>query len=79
HARAKQVSIILRLTAHNVLLQIKDDGIGFEFEKVKRGLGLSNIYNRAELFGGKALFTSSPGKGCEVNVSLPHTASVAGL
>ncbi|NTS40844.1 PAS domain S-box protein [Flavisolibacter sp. BT320] len=79
HARAKQVSIILRLTAHNVLLQIKDDGVGFEFEKVKRGLGISNIYNRAELFGGKALFTASPGNGCEVNVSLPHTASVATL
>lgn len=77
HARARQVSIILRLTVHNVLLQIKDDGVGFELEKVKRGLGLSNIHNRAELFGGKALFTSSPNKGCEVNVSLPHTAMVA--
>ena len=79
HARAKQVSIILRLTAHNVLLQIKDDGMGFEFEKVKRGLGLSNIHNRAELFGGKALFTSSPGNGCEMNVSLPHTTSIVAI
>lgn len=72
HAKARQVSIILRLTIHNVLLQIKDDGVGFELEKVKRGLGLNNIHNRAELFGGKALFTSSPDNGCEVNVSLPH-------
>ncbi|HEV7333976.1 MAG TPA: PAS domain S-box protein [Flavisolibacter sp.] len=79
HARAQQVAIILRLTAHNVLLQIKDDGIGFELEKVKRGLGLSNIHNRAELFGGKALFTSSPGNGCEVNVCLPHNTGVVAI
>jgi PAS domain S-box-containing protein len=76
HAQARHVSIILRLTEHNVLLQIKDDGVGFELDKIKRGLGLSNIHNRAELFGGKALFTSSPDNGCEVNVCLPHAVGV---
>lgn len=76
HARASQVSIILRLTAGNVLLQIKDDGIGFEEATVKKGLGIINIKNRAELLGGSALLTSSPGNGCEINVCLPHISGV---
>ncbi|MDQ3279581.1 MAG: PAS domain S-box protein [Bacteroidota bacterium] len=79
HARAKYVTIILRLTAGNVLLQIKDDGVGFDPDKVKRGLGISNIENRAELFGGKALLTSSLGNGCEVNVCLPYGSSLPAL
>lgn len=72
HARATHVSIILRLTHGNILLQIKDDGVGFDVTTVRRGLGITNISNRAELFGGNALLTSSPGKGCEMNISLPH-------
>jgi PAS domain S-box-containing protein len=76
HANAGHVSIILRQTDGNVLLQIKDDGVGFDGSRVKKGLGIANIHNRAELFGGKVLFTSSPGNGCEVNVSLPHASGL---
>ncbi len=73
YAGASQVSIILRLTAGNILLQIKDDGVGFDLTNVKKGLGITNIHNRAELFGGKVLVNTAPGMGCEMNVSLPHT------
>lgn len=76
HASANHVSIILRLTAGNILLQIKDDGVGFDVGMVKKGLGIKNIHNRAEIFGGHVLLTSSPGNGCEVNVSLPHASNV---
>lgn len=76
YAGASHVSIILRLTAGNILLQIKDDGVGFNMDTVKKGLGINNIHNRAEIFGGNVLFTSSPGNGCEVNVSLPYTADI---
>lgn len=72
HARASRVSIILRLTDSNILLQVKDDGAGFDIRKVKRGMGITNIHNRAELFGGNLLLTSTPGKGCQIDVCLPH-------
>lgn len=76
HAKAKNVTILLRLTTGNILLQMKDDGVGFDLKKVKRGLGLTNIANRAELFGGHVLMTTSPGNGCEINISLPHAGSL---
>ncbi|HEY0041763.1 MAG TPA: PAS domain S-box protein, partial [Flavisolibacter sp.] len=77
HAKAKNVSIMLRLTAGNILLQVKDDGVGFDIDKIKKGLGITNIHNRAELFGGKVLLTTSPGNGCDINVCLPHTAGIS--
>ena len=76
HANASHVSIILRLTPGNILLQIKDDGDGFDIRKIKRGLGITNMNHRAELFGGNVLLTSAPGEGCEVNVCLPLSSSL---
>jgi signal transduction histidine kinase len=76
YANASHVSIMLRLTAGNILLQIKDDGVGFDMVNVKKGLGITNIHNRAELLGGNVLVNTSPGKGCEINVSLPHSDGV---
>lgn len=72
HAKASHVSVTLRITAGHVLLQITDDGVGFDCSKAKKGLGIANIRNRAELFGGHVLLSTSPGNGCEMNVSLPH-------
>jgi PAS domain S-box-containing protein len=74
HAGASHVAVVLRLTAGHIFLQIKDNGIGFDSSNVKKGLGLANIHNRAELLGGHVLLSSSPGNGCEINVSLPHVA-----
>jgi PAS domain S-box-containing protein len=76
HAKAKQVSIMLRLSLTNILLQIKDDGVGFDLKTVRKGLGITNITNRAELFGGSVLVTTSPGNGCEINVNLPHSSTL---
>ena len=76
HAKASRVSVILRQTASNVLLQIKDDGAVFDMKKVKRGMGITNIHNRAELFGGTMLLASAPGEGCQIDVCLPHTGEL---
>ncbi len=70
HADAKQVSISLRCSAVDVLLQISDDGKGCDLGKIRKGLGLDGIANRAELFGGTTEIISFPGKGCQVHVSL---------
>lgn len=73
HADARHVSIILRQTPGNILLQVKDDGKGFDIHKIKRGLGIANINNRAEVFGGNVLLNAAPGEGCEMNVCLPNS------
>ena len=72
HANAKNVTVTLRTTEAQVILQINDDGSGFDTRKIRKGLGLSNIRNRAELFGGSVDIRSSPGNGCEIKVYMPH-------
>jgi two-component system sensor histidine kinase UhpB len=52
-------------------MEIIDDGKGFDMADVKRGLGLTNIMNRAELFNGRANIVASPDKGCTVTVTVP--------
>lgn len=71
HAQPKEVSILLKNNEGPLELHIKDDGIGFDPAQVKLGLGLTNIKNRAELFGGKVLVESSPGKGCCLKIIIP--------
>lgn len=72
HSSASDAHIMLRCTLDEVTLQITDNGMGFEPDKVKKGLGLKNITNRAEFFGGRAEITTAPGEGCGVKIFLPH-------
>ncbi|HJW18858.1 MAG TPA: PAS domain S-box protein, partial [Flavisolibacter sp.] len=71
HAEASNISVTLKSTIQSVLLEIKDNGKGFDKNTVKKGLGFTNIRNRAELFGGKKEIISSPGEGCFLKVSMP--------
>ncbi len=71
HAKAAHVSVSLSQTKKTILLVVSDDGTGFDTEKKRNGIGMTNIQSRAELYKGNALFASSPGKGCVLKVSFP--------
>ena len=71
-ARNLIIELILEETENRIELSITDDGKGFNPEKVrKKGLGLSNIMSRADLFGGKVTIQSAPGRGCKLRVQVP--------
>lgn len=71
HAEAQNIHINLQGGDEQILLMIKDDGKGFKPETVRKGLGITNITNRMELFGGKAELESTPGKGCQLRLVMP--------
>lgn len=74
HSGARNLIIELMLAEgeNSIELSITDDGKGFNPEKVrKKGLGLSNITSRADLFGGKVTILSAPGRGCKLRVQIP--------
>jgi PAS domain S-box-containing protein len=75
YAQAKNISIILQNPVQSTLLEISDDGVGFDQNTVRKGLGFINIRNRAELFGGRADIISAPGSGCILKVQLPPVAT----
>jgi len=65
------VDICVDLENGKLNLQITDNGIGFDLSRVKKGIGIANMKRRAELFGGKTVIFSEPGKGCQVLVTIP--------
>ena len=71
YAKAGSIDISLSKKNNTILMVIQDDGIGFDMQKIKRGLGLANIMSRAAIFNGKAEFTTAPGKGCRLDVTIP--------
>lgn len=75
YAHASNVDICVDLEAGDLSMQISDNGVGFDMLRIKKGIGIANMKRRAELFGGKALIISEPGKGCQVLVTIPLNSS----
>lgn len=71
HAEANRIMISLTATEAEVRLHIADDGKGFDTTLTKKGLGLTNIFNRVNLFDGGAEILTSPGNGCFLQVTAP--------
>jgi PAS domain S-box-containing protein len=71
HAGAKKVIISVTAAGNLIHIMIKDDGKGFDTSKARKGIGISNIINRTESFNGTITITSSPGKGCSLDFSMP--------
>ena len=71
HAQAHNVSIELYEKNNFIDLWIQDDGKGFDPKERRKGVGLSNILSRIELFDGKLEVISSKGHGCTLKVHVP--------
>ena len=70
HAQANNVDIELYNAQEQVSLRLTDDGKGFDPRIRRKGVGISNIISRAELYNGKVEIESAPGKGCQLVVIL---------
>ncbi|MGE5839171.1 MAG: PAS domain S-box protein, partial [Deltaproteobacteria bacterium] len=71
HSRGSLVKVSLQKEGERILLSVQDNGQGFDLEKVNKGMGLSNIRERAELSGGASKFESAIGEGTTVRVWWP--------
>jgi PAS domain S-box-containing protein len=71
HSDAHSVSITLTQEEGKLKLIISDDGKGHDLQIKKHGLGLKNIFNRAEFYKGTAEINSTPGKGFTLQVEIP--------
>lgn len=77
HAGAKQARVILRGGGRSILVQVVDDGQGFEpagvsvFNLNRGGFGLLSMRERLALLGGNLDIESAPGQGTTITISLP--------
>lgn len=74
HANAQQVNLKLWITHNRVILEIIDDGLGFELSRISvtLGHGLSNMTTRAHRVGGDVEINSSPGTGTTIMAWVPR-------
>ena len=79
YAKAETINLKLVHENENLILTIKDDGVGFDTSQRANGIGLMNIKTRASLFNGKVNIISSPGNGCELTVSFNLNAESSAL
>ena len=72
HSKANLASISLtRKKDDRIELVIEDNGIGFDMESIKMGLGLGSMRERAELSGGSFDIESVRGKGSVLRALWP--------
>jgi signal transduction histidine kinase len=71
HAEATTCRISLRRGDGGVVLEIDDDGRGFDMETTSWGMGLRNLRERAESLGGVLEVDSTSGEGTTVRATLP--------
>jgi PAS domain S-box-containing protein len=71
HAQASRIAITLSVVAGDFVLEIGDDGRGFDPEAPTTRLGMRSMRERAEADGAALEVRSAPGQGTTVKVSLP--------
>ena len=82
HARAKQVRIELRQTEAELLLVVRDDGVGFDVARAlertahNENFGLLAMQERVRLVAGEIEFESSPRCGTQIRARFPLDVSM---
>lgn len=71
HSEANQLTVqLIRLPQH-VMLNVADNGVGFDTSCKKSGIGLINMASRIEAVKGHLHFESAPGQGTTVTIRTP--------
>ncbi len=71
HSEASEVEVGIQEVENSLLVEISDNGVGFDPETRKYSYGLLGIRERAQMLGGTVEVTSRPDEGTSVMASFP--------
>ncbi|WBX73739.1 tetratricopeptide repeat protein [Tenacibaculum pacificus] len=74
YANANKVMITFTIHKKHVFLLIKDNGVGFNTNAIKKGIGLQNLQERVEELNGTLNIKSEVGNGTQTNIQIPLNA-----
>jgi signal transduction histidine kinase len=77
HARAQRASLRLSLSDTRVILEVTDNGVGFDATRAVEGHGLRNMRERAFSVGGQLHVDTAPGRGSRLRFEVPVRSEVA--
>ena len=76
HAKATTVKIELVRNEQLIYLKIQDNGVGFDLNMQRKGIGIYNIISRSDLYNGIVDIQTSPGSGCGIHISFPLSSDI---
>ncbi|WP_035669284.1 tetratricopeptide repeat-containing sensor histidine kinase [Flavobacterium sp. 83] len=71
YANANTIKVELKKNGENLFLSINDDGVGFNVNKAKRGIGIQNIQSRTKECIGTVDIKSNKGEGTTITITVP--------
>jgi signal transduction histidine kinase len=71
HSKANLVNLSLTKSEGRIELMIEDNGMGFDLENYRKGLGLTSMRERAELSGGSFTIESTQQEGTTIRANWP--------
>jgi signal transduction histidine kinase len=73
HSGAAKAQVQLRMSADRIVVTIRDEGAGFDVRELgnKEGIGIRSMEERAYSLGGRCKVYSEPGRGTEIEASVP--------
>ncbi|MCR9227528.1 MAG: sensor histidine kinase [Flavobacteriaceae bacterium] len=71
HAKSEHVAISFHAMDDKLKLTITDDGVGFDVNKKKKGIGLRNIISRVKKIKGTLDIDSKRGQGTSIKILIP--------
>ena len=76
HAHGSEVSVSLARKGTNVIMQVTDNGEGFDPSQPSQGMGLQNMQERAAILGADLEIASEPGVGTCIRLTMNQPLEV---
>jgi signal transduction histidine kinase len=75
HANASHVTLRTELDPATIVLELQDDGQGFDLTQTTSGFGLQGMQERLQLVGGRLQIQTTIGQGTLLRLIIPHTST----
>lgn len=69
HSQADLVTIQSKTNSQNIVLEIADNGIGFDSQKVNSGMGLRGMLERSQIINGQLKIDTAPHQGTRIQLT----------
>jgi signal transduction histidine kinase len=71
HADATRISVGIRIAGGMLVVEVRDNGMGFDPQQSSGGFGLTSMRERVESLGGEFSIQSEPSAGSTVHARVP--------
>jgi signal transduction histidine kinase len=71
YSKATRAVVSILQRSGEVELAIQDNGVGFNLNEKRKGIGIHNIFKRVESLDGNAEIRTNPGNGCLIFARFP--------